>query len=182
MTLPTPLPFGLRDVKLTPFTTDAAITLGTSVDLPNARKLSFVESEDFETLRGDDKDVATHGAGPKVEWELEGGGVPFEAIKVMYGGTISETGVSPAKVKTYSKKVTDQRPYFQAVGQMISDSGGDMWIKIYKCKATGNLEGEAGDGQFMLTGASGVGLPSTVVADVDKAWDFVQHETVTALV
>lgn len=181
MTLPTPLPFGLRDIRLTPFTTDAATTLGTPVDLPNSRTLSFVESEDFETLRGDDKDVATHGAGPKVEWELEAGGVPFEAIKVMYGGTITDSGTTPNKKRILSKKVTDQRPYFKIEGQMISDSGGDMHIVIYKAKATDNLEGEAGDGQFMLTGASGIGLPSTVVADVDKAWDFVQNETAVAI-
>ena len=41
------LPFGMRDTKVTPYTTDGATTLGTGVDQPNARTLSFEESEDY---------------------------------------------------------------------------------------------------------------------------------------
>ena len=176
-----PLPFGLRDVKLTPYTTAAATTLGTAVDLPYGRTLSFAEAEEFEELRGDDKLVATHGAGPNVEWELEGGGVALEAVAVMYGGTVSTTGSTPNQIKKLRKKVTDVRPYFKIEGQMISDSGGDVHVIIYRAKATGNLSGEFADGAFFLTGASGVGLPSLVVADLDYVWDLVQNETATAI-
>lgn len=177
-----PLPFGLRDVKLTPYTDATATVLaGTSVDLPNSRTLTFAEAEDFEDLRGDDRLVASHGSGPQVEWELEGGGVSFEAVRTMYGGTITETGTTPTQVKTLRKLVTDVRPYFRAQGQSISDSGGDVWIVIYRCKATDNLTGEFGDGQFFLTGASGVGLASLVASELDRVWDFVQHETATAI-
>lgn len=177
-----PLPFGLRDVKLTPYTDATATVLaGASVDLPNGRTLSFAESEEFEELRGDDRLVATHGAGPQVEWELEGGGVSLEAVQVMYGGTITSSGVTPNQVKKLTKKVTDVRPYFKIEGQIISDSGGDLHAIIYRAKATDNLTGEFADGQFFLTGASGVGLPSLVVADLDKVWDLVQNETATAI-
>lgn len=178
----TPLPYGLREIKLTPYTDDAATTLaGTSIKLPNARTLSFAETEDFEELRGDDKLVASHGSGPTVEWELEGGGVAFEAVAAMYGGTVTETGVAPNQVKTLNKKATQSRPYFRAEGRAISDSGGDFHIVIYKCKATDNLEGELGDGQFFLTGASGVGMASTEATSIDSLWDFVQNETATPI-
>lgn len=178
-----PLPYGLREIKLTPYTDDSATTLaGTSIKLPNARTLSFAETEDFEDLRGDDKLVASHGSGPQVEWELEGGGVSFEAVAAMYGGTVTETGVAPAQIKTLSKKATQSRPYFKVEGRAISDSGGDFHIVIYKCKATDNLEGELGDGQFFLTGASGIGMPSTMTASLDSLWDFVQNETATPIV
>lgn len=176
-----PLPFGLRDIKLTPYTTDAATTLGTAVDLPNSRTLSFTESEEYEELRGDDKIVASHGSGPNVEWELEAGGVSFEAVKVMYGGTIVESGVTPAQKKTYTKLVTDTRGYFKIEGQSVSDSGGDFHCVIYKAKATDNLSGEMADGAFWLTGASGVGLASTLTAHVDKVWEWVQNETAIAI-
>lgn len=177
-----PLPYGMRDIKLTAYTTDAATVLaGTSVDLPSARTLSFVEAEDFNELRGDDKLQATHGSGPHVEWELEGGGVSFEAVKTMYGGTITETGVTPNQKKVLSKKVTDTRPYFKIEGQSISDSGGDFHLVIYRAKATDNLTGTLADGEFWLTGASGTGLPSLVTADLDKVWDWVQNETAVAI-
>lgn len=177
-----PLPFGLRDVKLTPFTSDAATAYGTpSVDLPVARTFSFSDTEDFETLEGDDQTVASHGAGPTLEWELESGGLPFEAFKIMAGGTITESGTTPNMKKVYSKLVTDARPYFKAEGQAISDSGGDVHGVVYKAKADGSLEGEFGNGAFQLLSASGKGYGSTVTADINKLYDFVQNETAVAI-
>lgn len=181
MTMPIALPFGLRDIKLTPFTDQSATTLGTPVDLPNARTLSFAEVEEFEDLRGDDRLVASHGSGPNVEWELEGGGISFEAGAVMYGGLVTTTGTGSTAKKSWVKKVTDQRPYFKLEGQSISDSGGDVHCIIYRAKATDNLEGEFGDGQFFLTGASGMGYSSLVTANLDKVWEFVQNASETAI-
>lgn len=177
-----PLPFGIRDIKITPYTDlTATVLAGASIDLPNGRTLSFAEAEDFEELRGDDRLVASHGSGPQVEWELESGGVSFEAVRAMYGGTITETGVTPNQVKTLRKLVTDQRPYFRVEGQAISDSGGDLHCVIYRCKATDNLSGEFTDGAFFLTGASGVGMANLVSGQTDRVWDWVQNETITAI-
>lgn len=178
MTQPIALPFGMREIKLTKYTDATATTLsGTSVKLPNSRTLSFAEAEDFEELRGDDRVVASHGNGPSVEWELEGGGVSFEAVQIMYGGTVNETGTVGSRIKTLKKLVTDQRPYFKIEGRAMSDAGGDMHIVIWRAKATDNLEGEFADGQWFLTGASGVGLPSLMVSNLDTVWEFVQNET-----
>lgn len=172
----TPLPFGLRDVKLRPISTNG--TLGTGVDLPNARTFSFSEAEDFEELRGDDGLVAVHGMGAAVDWELESGGLPFEAVKVMYGGTITEDGISPDLTKTWEKKGHDQRPYFQVEGQAISDSGGDVHAVLYRCRCTGELSGELADGSFWLTGASGRAMPEP---GSDRLYKFVQNEEETAI-
>lgn len=176
-----PLPYGLRDVRLTPYTTAAADTLGTAVDLPYSRTFSFSEAEDFEELRGDDRLVATHGKGAQVEWELESGGISLEAYKAMAGGTVGTTGTTPNQIKTYSKLVTDVRPYFKAEGQAISDSGGDLHGIVYKCKVNGSLEGEFGDGVFWLTKAKGVGMASTLSGKIDYLYEFVQNETQTAI-
>lgn len=169
-----PLPYGMRDIKVYSLTAE---TPGAAVDLPNARQMQFAETEDFSDLRGDDGIAATHGSGGSVNWQLEGGGVSFEAVKVMYGGTIATTGTTPAQVKTYGKKSTDARPYFQAIGQAISDSGGDMHLKLYRCKATGDLTGTMQDGEFWLTGASGTAIGRD---SDDSVWDWIQHETETA--
>lgn len=177
-----PLPFGLRDIGLTPFTTSAATAYGTKVDLPVSRTLSFSDSEDFEDLAGDDSPaVASHGAGPTIEWELESGGIPLAAWVIMGGGTNVAAGITPAQSNTYTKLYTDARPYFKIEGQAISDSGGDVHGIIYKAKATGSLEGEMGQGAFFLTAASGKGFPSTVTADVNKLYSFVQNETAIAI-
>lgn len=175
-----PLPFGLRDVKLKPIS-DTGV-LGTLVDLPVARTFSFTESEDFETLQGDDSTAASHGSGPTVSWDLESGGMNFEAFKVMAGGTITSTGTAPAQKKVYSKLTTDSRPYFQVEGQAISDSGGDVHCVVYRCKADGDLAGEFGNGAFFLTSASGTGFGDTTgTTPTNKLYDFVQNETAAAI-
>lgn len=179
-TLSTALPFGLRDVKFKPIS--ATGTLGAAVDLPVSRTFSFTESEDFETLQGDDATAASHGSGPTVSWELEAGGLNFEAFQVMAGGTITSAGTTPATKKTFSKLTTDARPYFQVEGQAISDSGGDVHCIVYRCKADGDLQGEFGNGAFFLTQASGTGFGDTVGATpTNKLYDFVQNETAIAI-
>lgn len=172
----TSLPYGMREVYLYPFTGETPAATG--IKFPNARTLSFSEAEDTEELRGDDGVVAVHGSGPSVDWELEGGGINFEAVQAMYGGTVASTGVSPAAVKTYTKKETDQRGYFMMKGRAISDSGGDFVVTLFKCKATGELSGELADQSFWLTGASGraIGRAS------DRAiYEFAMNETAAEL-
>lgn len=177
-----PLPYGLRDVKVTSYTTAAATTLSTpSIDFPNSRTLSFSEGEEFEELRGDDQVVTTRGRGASVEYDLEGGGISFESVKAMYGGTIVESGVTPAQVKTFKKNVADARPFFKAEGQSISDSGGDFHGVLWLCRSTGNLTGEMGDGQFWLTGGSGVTLPSRITASLGDLYHLVQNETASVI-
>ena len=170
-----PLPFGLRDVKIYPLTGE---TPGSGIDLPNARTFSFTEATDSEELRGDDGVVAIHELGSSVEWELEAGGLSFEAVKALFGGTITETGTTPAQKKIYAKNDTDTRPYVSVVGQVISDSGGDVHCVLHKAKASGELSGEFGDGQFFLTGASGRAIGRTTDR---KMYEFRQNETAVPL-
>lgn len=178
MALATPaLPYGMRDIKITPFTTDANDTLGTPVDLPNARTLSFSETEEFTELRGDDKLVAIHGQGAQVEWELEAGGISLEAWKVLSGGTLGTTGTTPASVKSLVKTTEDVRPYFQITGKAISDSGGHVEIIIHRAKVNDSLEGEFTDGEFFLTSASGVGLGSLVEGNLGEIYTISHAET-----
>lgn len=178
MPLGNTLPFGLRDVKL--FTLDAS---GARVlpgeDLPVSRTFSFKETVSSEDLEGDDAVQGSHQYNPVVEWELESGGISFEAYALMAGGEVSEAGVSPAGVKTYTKKKSDNRPYFEVEGQAISDSGGDMHAVVYRCKVDGDLEGGFENGSFMLTKASGKGYGK--IGDDGELYTFIQNETTTAI-
>jgi hypothetical protein len=150
------LPYGLRDIKVTPLNDDGS--LGTPVDLPVAQTLSFSEAEEYQELRGDDRLWAVHGQGPTVEFDLEAGGISLDAWKVIAGGTITSTGTTPSMSKSLLKKVTDARPYFQIEGQAINDVMGDTHVIIYKAKVTENIEGEFADGEFFVTSCSGQGI------------------------
>lgn len=175
MPLAESLPYGLRDVKITPVS--AAGVLGTPVDLPNSQTLSFEEKEDFESLRGDDQTVAMRGKGAEVTWELEAGGISLEAYAVMNGGTVTVTGTTPSQSKTYTKKATDSRPEFKIEGQVMSESGGDFHAVLHRAKATESLSGEFKDGEFFVTSASGSAMASRTTASKDKMYDLVQNET-----
>lgn len=179
--LATPLPYGLRDIKLTPYSDAAGTVLGaTVVDLPNARTLSFSETEEFEELRGDDRVVTTRGRGAVVEWELESGGLPLDAWKAMSGGTITDSGTTPNKKRVYRKTGRSSRPWFLTEGQVISDSGGDVHAILYRCRATESLEGEFSDGEFFLSQGSGQALPLLNEVE-DVLYDIVQNETAAAI-
>lgn len=169
------LPYGLRDVKLRPVNSNG--TLGTPVDLPAAQTLSFSEAEEFEELRGDDRLIAVHGQGPTVDFDLEAGGISLEAWQVMTGGTLTETGVTPGQVKSFVKKVTDSRPYFQIEGQSINDVDGDTHVIIHKCKVTDTLEGEFADGAFFITSCSGQGLGDTL----ERLYTITWNETTSTI-
>jgi hypothetical protein len=172
------IPFGLRQVKLVPLDNAGVEVPGSAAFLPASRTFSFTESEDFETLEGDDRKVASHGAGPSVSWELEGGGISLEAWKILAGGTIASAGTTPNVVKTYSKLTTDARPYFNAYGRAISDNGGDFQAVVYRCKADGDLEGSMENGSFQLTNASGTGFGNETTF---KLYDFLHRETAVPL-
>lgn len=181
MALPVPaLPYGLRDLKVTPLGADGA-TPGTAVDLPFMQTLEFNETEDFEKLRGDDADQASHGSGPRVEWSLEAGGISLEAYAAINGGTVTTSGTTPNIKKTYSAAITKVKPSFKVEGQVISDNGGDMHAVVYRCKVTGNIGGSFGDGKFFVTSAEGEGYGSLESGSTGKLYDFVHNETATAI-
>jgi len=172
------LPFGLREVVLTPITDAGVLVTADACALPASRTFSFTEAEDFEELQGNDRTEASHGAGPTVDWELEGGGISMKIWKIMSGGTITESGVSPAMVRKYTKKTSQQRPYFQVEGRAISDNGGDVHGVVYRCKADGDLELELANGSFALTSASGKGYGNQVTEDL---YDWIHNETAKAI-
>lgn len=188
MSLGTSLPFGLRDVKIVEYPSLAATSFGTTlIDLPNSQTFSFTETEEYVELRGDDQLVTSHGQGGQLDCDLESGGISMEAYKAINGGTIIETGVTPNQIKRYRKRVTDQRPFFTAIGQAISDSGGDFHTVVYRARATGDIAGEFADGAFFIPSSAITGFPCLVSGDLDgeeiegTLYDFVQHETITSI-
>lgn len=177
MPLAEALPYGVRDLKLTPYLDAAGSQLGTtSVDLPNMQTLAFKEKEEFQELRGDDSIVTTRGKGAQVEWDLEAGGLSTKVWALFTGGEVVETGTTPNIKVRLRKKGSDSRPYFRIEGQSISDSGGDVHVTIYRARCNDTIEGEFKDGEFFITKGSGLGLP-LLDDQNDLLYDITQHET-----
>lgn len=181
MTAPTALPYGMRDLKITPYSDAAGSVLSSEViDLPNMQTLSFSEEEEFQELRGDDRVVAIRGSGATVSWELEAGGYKLRVWEVMTGGVVTQTGIAPNRKWRLDKRSSDARSYFLIEGQIVSDSGGDLHAVIYRCRCNEAIEGEFADGEFFITSASGQGLP--ILDDVnDLLYSIEINETATAI-
>lgn len=177
--VPTALPFGMRDCKIYPYVdAQGTILAATGYDLPNAQTFSFADTENFTDLRGDDDLVATHGEGAQVKWTLEAGGMELNVWAIFTGGQIIEEGVAPTRTITLRKCSDDARPYFHIVGQIMSDSGGDIVGKVYRAKCNGDISGQFGDGKFFVTSANGIGLP---IPGTRLLYDIIQNETQSTL-
>jgi hypothetical protein len=174
-----PLPYGLRDVKVA--TLDAAGTKGTLVDLPNAQTFEFEETTSTQELRGDDAVVAKRTTVDAVAWTLEAGGISLEAAVVMFGGTITASGTTPAQKKQYRRLAADAYPSFFVEGQSLSESGGDFHTVVWNAKAE-KFSGSHTDQEFWVTHAEGAGVGSIAVATLGAVWDHVQNETAATIV
>lgn len=175
------LPYGVRDIKLTQYTDALGQVLGsTSVDLPYIQTLNFTEAEEYSELRGDDKLITTRGRGSMVNWDLESGGLAASAWAVFTGGSIIERGLTPNRTIELRKKATEARPWFRIDGKIISDSGGDVLVRIYRCRANGDITTNFVDGEFTTTQVSGVGYP--LLDDTnDLLYSIFRRETSSAL-
>lgn len=154
-------PYGLRRVWITPYTdTDGSILASTSYRFPLARTLAFAESEDFDTLDGDDKSaVAIQGKGATVDGSIEGGGLDLMTYSIISGAQLIESGLDPNLKRTVRKKGSDQRPYFRVEGQSISNGGGDNVARIFRCKANGKIQADMKFGTFMTPSIDFMGTP-----------------------
>jgi len=175
--LPNPYPYGLRQLMLTPYVDMQGTVLGgTSYPMPVAMTMGFSETEQFDELRGDDVLVAVHGRGAQVDWSLEAGGIPIKAWSIISGGMVLEEGVTPNRKVRLRKSVDDLRPYFRVDGRSVSDSGGNVVGRIYRCKANGRIQGDRRGGSFMTSSIDGVGLP--LVGDAGRwLYEWIQNET-----
>lgn len=177
MALANPYPYGIRQIMLTPYTdAQGTILADTSYPLPVAMTMGFSETEQFDELRGDDVLVAVHGRGAQVDWSLEAGGLPIKAWSIVSGGMILEEGVTPNRKVRLRKSADHQRPYFRTDGRVISESGGNIVARIYRCKANGRIQGDHRGGAFMSTNIDGVGLP--LLGDAGRwLYEIIQNET-----
>lgn len=154
-------PYGLHRVWITPYLdTDGTILGPVSYRLPIAQTLAFTESEDFDTLDGDDKSaVAIQGKGATVDGSLEAGGLDLMTYSIISGAQLIESGVEPNVKRVVRKKGSDARPYFRVEGQVLSNGGGDNVARIFRCKANGKIQADMKYGTFMVPSIDFMGTP-----------------------
>jgi hypothetical protein len=173
------LPYGLRDVKVA--TLSNVGVKGTLVDLPNGQTFEFTESTSTQELRGDDAVKANRTTVDAVAWSLDAGGINFEAMQVIAGGTITTSGTTPATVKKWRRMEGESYPDFYLVGKAMSESGGDHQTVIHRAKAT-QISGTHQDQEFWVSHAEGTGIGTLAAANVGAVWDMLADEDATTAI
>jgi hypothetical protein len=175
--LPNALPYGLKQLMLTPYQDAQGSILSTvSYPMPVAMTMAFSETEQFDELRGDDVLVAVHGRGPQVDWSLEAGGMPMMCWSIITGGMVIEEGVAPNRRIRLLKSADHLRPYFRIDGRVISDSGGNVVARIYRAKANGRIQADHRGGAFQTSSIDGIGMP--LQADSGRwLYEIIQNES-----
>lgn len=164
-------PFGLNDVKVTD------IAGATQVDLPAARVFSFKPVFTTNELRGDDQVVSVASRMSKAEWELEAGGIDLDALAIITGWTVTESGSTPNQQEELQFDGGDCNPYFKVYGKALGDDcDDDIHVLLYKVKLL-DMDGKLQDGEFFLTSCSGVAVDD----GTNGVIKIIQHETATAL-
>lgn len=154
------LAYGVRDAKLTQYADALGMILtDTSVDMPYMQHLNFTEAEEFQELRGDDRLITTRGKGSQVNGDIQAGGLSIPAWAVITGGSIIERGLTPNREIELRKRSTQSRPFWRCDGKIISDSGGDILVRIYRCRANGDIQANFADGEFQVSQIAFVGMP-----------------------
>lgn len=116
-------PFGLRAVRIK--------NGATNIPLPVARKVSFKPNMVSAKLEGDDIIADTVTKPDSYELSLESGGIPYAALSLMLGATLTNPTSTSQKIQF---KSTDVYPYFELYGQAIGTGSDGALIHFTKCK------------------------------------------------
>jgi hypothetical protein len=162
-------PFGLNQVKL--------VKSATVVTLRAAQTLSFTPRLIGGELKGNDQIVAVGASVEALEWSLEEGGLSLDALALVTGFTATTSGSTPSQINSMKGHAGTAFPYFKIYGKVMSDSGDDVHVKIWRAKITGNIEGEFKGGEFYIAKMTGIAVEDSV----NGLYDIVLNETATTL-
>lgn len=168
------IPFGLDLVNVYPL---SGTTPGSAVPVPIGRTFSIEPDEETKELTGYNAVAASTTTQLSGEVTLEYGGTDMALLAAVTGATISASGTTPNQIRTLdigSASVT--RPYCMIIGRSLGDDGGDMWLKVWKCKFA--IPGITLEESEYTIGT----LTGTAVRDANgKFFSVLQHETITTI-
>lgn len=170
-------PFSIKEITVAALNSDG--TYGTAVSVPQARKLTVTPNIVTSKLIGTrSKTAAVASVLQDATVEIDGGGYTWDALAVMIGTAVTETGVTPNQTKQQNWAAATNMPYFGLIGVLDDDDGGDMHIGFPKVKLTSLPAIEAaGDEEAFITNV----MEGVAIADDDGYVMYpVAHETAEA--
>jgi hypothetical protein len=174
------IPFGLRDIRLTPWVAGALSTT-LILDYPRIQTLEVNIARDSADLEGDDVRIASHSFATRIEGTLTAGGINLAVVAMLTGGsTTGPSGTAPAKTTTFILEGDDTETYFKAEGQSLADDGGDVHVTIWHAKATSGPNWSFNQGEFTVSACDIVGTYDQT-ATPTRLVTVVQNQTAVPL-
>lgn len=171
------LPYGMTDLVIEELDSDFAVVDGNGVTLLYGQTFEITPTEDQTDVEGYGVVVGTVYSATKGDVTLTAAGTDLDALALITGGTVVETGTTPAVVQTLDIGVEDQaRPYCQVTGRALGNSGGDAWLRANAVRFSipgGNMDHKA----FGTTSITGTAIVPPGGALLTR----IHHETATAL-
>lgn len=181
---------GVRDCKIIPIVSDteAGVSYGGMIDIPGIRAISITPNWVEDTLEGDDEVLDIYRKLRSIGWTLEFAKGSFDALAVLLGGEVSETGGTRSHLVTN----VDLPRYFKLIGRIAYSPDypdGDHHVILYKCKggmeprysqayaaftASGEAIKQDYNGRIMETLANAAATEIEVAPSVDAASAFNQ--------
>ncbi len=163
-------PMGLRDLKVAPYPTGAAVDVGAAIEATVEDRVKTAE------LPGDDAIAALSSYIEAATVKLSAGGISMEAIQVIAGKTLVESGSTPTTVRTQTT-TAGRLPYFRLFGKSLGEGDDDVHVQVFKVKLTKSPGVSMKNGEFHISECEGLALPN----DSGDIYDVIENETAADL-
>lgn len=177
--------FAIEDAKIGKLLTDPVggpATYATLIDVPGIKEITFSPEINNVELRGDNKRLESDSILVGGTISVSHAKMSLDALAVMMGGTVTDSGTTPNQKATFTRLSTDAFSYFKIEGKTptggIDQPAGDGHLLFHKCKVTdGEFTGFAEeDYRTVSFDAMCVWLIAT-----DKLFDIILNETAVAI-
>lgn len=140
----------LEDVKIAKLVSDegTAPTYEAAVDVPGITKVTIGPKAETKKLFGDSALLDVYQKTTEIEITVESAMMSLDVLKVILGGNVTLSGVSPNQKQTYSLTAANSTPpFFKIEGRWLyaGEGIGDAHFILYKCKVIDPPEFEIED-------------------------------------
>jgi hypothetical protein len=177
--------FGVNDAKISKITADPAggtTTYATAVDVPGIKSVTISGEINTVDLRGDHSLLDSDSTLQNISLNFEYAKLPLDALVVMLGGTVTDTGTTPSQVAKLALLGTDvllaNTWKFEARTVSADTVGGDVHFVLYKCRLASFPEMGTAEEDYLTFSVEGRCFPRLS----DSKWiDVVLNETLAAI-
>ena len=176
--------FGTKDAKIAKMTADPAggpAVYASSIDVPGIKSVVLGGDIEVKELRGDHSLLDSDSTLTNITVTFNYAKLNLDAIAVMLGGAVADSGSTPNQIAKWSLLGTDGLfSNFKFSAQIYSSdfAGGDAIIELYKCKISSFPEMGTEEEDYQLFSQAATVVPRLA----DSKWiDISFRETTAAL-